>query len=101
MPSKIRASLAAALVAVASGCAVRAPVPAPDAGVALPADWSQPAQTGAPLASWWRVFGDPLLTQLVQDATNANTDVRIAQADLRQARALRDAAAAGLWPGLS
>ena len=101
MPSKIRAILAAALVAAVSGCATQAPAPAPDAGVPVPAAWSRPATGSAPLAAWWRVFGDPLLTQLVDDAARANTDIGAAQANLRQARALREAAAAGLWPRLS
>lgn len=101
MPSKIPAILAAALVAAASGCATQAPAPPPDAGVPVPSAWSRPATGSAPLASWWRVFGDPLLTQLVDDAVRANTDVGGAQANLRQARALREAAAAGLWPRLS
>ena len=100
MSSTIRASLTAALAAVISGCAVHAPVPAPDAGIAVPAAWSQPAQAGAPLARWWRGFGDPLLVQLVDDAQKANTDLGIARANLRQARALREQAAAGLWPSL-
>jgi NodT family efflux transporter outer membrane factor (OMF) lipoprotein len=95
-------SLFFAIVLVLSGCAFQAPPVAPAADVAIPAAWSQPTPAGErPLALWWRQFGDPLLVQLVEDSPRANSDVRIAQANLRQARALRDQAAAALWPNLS
>ncbi len=90
------------IVLVLSGCALHAPPVAPAGNVAVPAEWSQPIPAGdRPLALWWRRFGDPLLVQLVEDSQRANGDVRIAQANLRQARALRDQAAAVLWPTLS
>jgi NodT family efflux transporter outer membrane factor (OMF) lipoprotein len=102
------APIAAVLVAVAvaaSGCASVVPnreaaLPA----VAVPTAWSATARTGeaaTDLASWWRRFNDPLLTSLVNQALEANTDVRSAQAAQRQARALRDVAAAGLQPAVS
>ncbi len=95
-------SILLTLMLVLAGCAAQAPPVATDAGVALPAAWSQEAPAGdRPLAQWWRQFGDPLLVQLVEDSRQANTSVRIAQANLRQARALRDQAAAGLWPSLA
>lgn len=90
------------LVLVLTGCAARAPAVGPAGGVAIPPTWSQEAPAGdLPLAQWWRQFGDPLLVQLVEDSQLANSDVRIAQANLRQARALRDQAASGLWPSLT
>ena len=97
------ATLAAALLGVllASGCAPYIPAAPADAGVEVPAGWSQPGGGSQPLALWWRGFGDPLLVELVDAALRANTDLGIAQANLREARALRDAAAAGLWPTLS
>lgn len=76
--------------------------PSPDTArpTALPAQWSE---AGAPhddtrLTTWWRLFDDPLLGALVEDALQANTDLRSAAATLAQARALRDVAAAGLQP---
>lgn len=70
--------------------------------LAAPAAWSSPVPAGrTPLAGWWRGFGDPLLVELVAAAEQANTEVRSAQANLARARALRDAAAAGLGPVLS
>jgi multidrug efflux system outer membrane protein len=71
--------------------------------VAVPAQWSGPAaSTSAPaaLAHWWQRYDDPLLTQLVTQALQANTTVRSAQASLAQARALRDAQTAKLGPNL-
>ncbi len=37
---------------------------------------------------WWSIFNDPQLSQLIHDAATANHDLRIAAANLRQARAL-------------
>lgn len=89
-------------VLVLAGCAARAPAVGPAADVAMPAAWSQEAPvSGLPLSHWWRQFGDSLLVELVEAAQRANTDVAIARANLGEARALRDAAAATLWPTLS
>src|SRR5216117_2493193 len=38
--------------------------------------------------NWWSIFNDPQLSQLIHDAAAANHDLRIAAANLRQARAL-------------
>jgi len=63
---------------------------------------TEPTQQ-APLTqdAWWTGFGDPLLTQLVQQALQANTSIRSAQAALQQARAARDVRAASNGPSLS
>ncbi len=52
------------------------------------------------LADWWQRFDDPDLTALVQAALLANPGLQGAQAALQQAQALRDVAAAALWPSL-
>ncbi len=52
------------------------------------------------MAQWWSRFDDPLLSSLVVRALEANTGVKSAQAALRQARASRDLAAAGLLPAV-
>jgi outer membrane protein, multidrug efflux system len=51
--------------------------------------------------AWWGDFHDPLLSQLVQQALQANTSVRSAQAALQQARALRDVKVANALPGVT
>jgi NodT family efflux transporter outer membrane factor (OMF) lipoprotein len=68
----------------------------------VPGRWSGDfGPTGAAaLATWWQRYGDPLLTELVDEALAANTDVVGAQAALRQARAIRSGEAATLFPQL-
>lgn len=86
--------LAVALALTLGGCATP---------VALSLDG--PAQAGAstlaPLAGWWQSFNDPLLSQFVNQALQANTSIRSAQAALQQSRALRDVKSAGLLPGVN
>jgi len=97
-----QSALAAAALLALAGCATQAPLIADNAGVPVPGAWSQPATgSSASLSGWWRGFGDAQLVQLVEDSQRANTSVRAAEANLRQARALRDAAVAGLWPHVS
>jgi multidrug efflux system outer membrane protein len=64
------------------------------------ADSRTPARTATSLVDWWQRFDDPLLSSLVNQALQANTDVRSAEAALRQSRALSDVAAAGRLPGV-
>ena len=52
-------------------------------------------------AAWWNDFNDPLLTRLIDQALQANTSIRSAQAALQQARALRDVKVANSRPSLS
>ena len=58
---------------------------------------SQPAE----LTHWWQKFNDPQLTNLVEQALNANLDLQLAVARLRQARAARGVVAGGLWPAVN
>jgi outer membrane protein, multidrug efflux system len=53
------------------------------------------------LAQWWTRFRDPKLTELVHAALRTNLDVRLAEALLREARAVRGRDAGGLWPAAS
>jgi len=57
-----------------------------------PATWSEASgdkisSEPADLQSWWTAFGDPVLDSLVQRATEANLDLKIAAARVREARA--------------
>jgi outer membrane protein, multidrug efflux system len=95
------AAVATGLLAL-SGCATPTPEVAKLAGVEVPQRWAQAVPAGtASLAQWWRGFGDPLLMELVDAADRANTDLGVATANLRQARAARDESAAALLPSLS
>ncbi len=81
------------------------PEPAvPPAWHSLPASpRSQPSVATArpvPLVEWWRSFRDPILTSLVEHGIAANFERRQARARIRQARAARGVAGAGLWPTL-
>ncbi|MGK0481473.1 MAG: multidrug efflux system outer membrane protein, partial [Planctomycetota bacterium] len=44
------------------------------------------------LAEWWTTLEDPTLTALVKDAVESNLDLRVASAQLRQARGARKVA---------
>lgn len=52
------------------------------------------------LARWWRGFGDPTLTSLVERGLAANLDIAQAGARLRQARASLRGARGALYPSL-
>lgn len=77
--------------------------PAPDA----PAGWNSIDATAQPavkadatgnLSRWWLCLKDPLLSELVDSALQASPDLRSAKARLREARARRAVARAGLFP---
>lgn len=88
-----RATLVACVGALAlSACAAgpdyvsptpRAPAQAPFVGASDPAFTAE-----APPENWWHLFDSPVLDRLVQEALAANTDLRVAAANLEQARAL-------------
>ena len=94
----------ACVALVLSGCTSVKPRGLDQPAVDVPASWSvadvAPVAGSTSLVDWWARFDDPLLAQLIADALRANTSVGGAQAALRQARALRDMAAAALFPTL-
>src|SRR2546427_736797 len=53
-----------------------------------------------PREDWWTMFGDPKLGALVRQALEGNPSQRAAQARVRAAGALADAAGASLYPRL-
>lgn len=92
------------LMLAQSGCVSKTPQSPASEVINAPTAWS--ATNGvvktdkSSLAQWWLRFDDPLLADLVTRALEVNTSVKIAQAALLQARALRDVSAAALWPTL-
>ena len=57
------------------------------------------AVSTAPVAAdWWKLYNDPVLDGLIQDALTANTDVRVAVAHLEKARAALSGARADRLP---
>ena len=72
---------------------------------AMPDRWQTTGENGAeagplPLAHWWTLFEDERLGDLVARALDANPDLKIAAARVREARALWRAAGAEEWPSL-
>jgi NodT family efflux transporter outer membrane factor (OMF) lipoprotein len=106
----INTALALLLALTTAGCAVGPDFKQPEANT--PAAWSGLDTFGRPqtstavaapaaLAAWWAIFNDPVLTGLVEKALAANLDLKIAEARVRQARAARGVAFAGLWPSVN
>jgi NodT family efflux transporter outer membrane factor (OMF) lipoprotein len=97
--------VASFLMLASFGCASVVPPRAPSANVEVPAAWSagdRAAADGSPvLAEWWLRFEDPLLARLIAQALKSNKTLANATAALRQARALRDASRAALFPVLN
>lgn len=91
-------------VLLLSGCASYKTKHTDTANIDVPANWAvNEAVSNAhatSLTTWWMRFDDVLLTQLIQQALQANTNVNSAKAALLEARALRDVAAATLSPTL-
>src|SRR3546814_10918814 len=73
------------LAACAVGPDYVAPVPpAASSGPFIAAD--TPAVSTDPVAeNWWRLYDDPVLDGLVEDALTANTDLRVAIANIARA----------------
>ena len=94
----IVALLASALLC--SGC-VRTRPAQPE--IVAPPSWSSAAPdtvqspTGD-LSQWWTRLGDPVLSDLIVQALKKNTSLRTARANLREARAERNLAAANRFP---
>ena len=88
-------------IAGGSGCVV-----GPDyhrAASNAPAAWVSPADTAitnraATPSSWWASFNDAELDSLIQRAVRSNLDLRVAEARLRQARAVRGGSVADFAP---
>jgi NodT family efflux transporter outer membrane factor (OMF) lipoprotein len=60
---------------------------------------TRPEKNG--LSKWWKVFGDPVLTDLEKRAVEGNLDLKTAFSRLRQARINRGIRKGDLYPGLS
>ncbi|MDM0110183.1 TolC family protein [Variovorax sp. J22R24] len=105
---KARLWLGMAAAALLAACASLVPPVAPlpaDAAVNKPAaqagfidaDHANVAQDPVP-NDWWRLYDSPTLDSLVQQALAANTDLRVAVANLRKANAALDLAGAAQEP---
>ncbi len=104
----VLASLGLASLGLA-GCAAVGPDYTPPS-TDVPADWSRLDATATPRVSdeapgdrsqWWLGLNDPLLAELVDEALQANPDLRSAQARLRESRARRDVAGSFRYPSVA
>jgi len=71
--------------------------------IVAPPSWSAagPDTAQSPtgdLSQWWTRLGDPVLSDLIAQALKKNTSLRTARANLREARAERNLAAANRFP---
>jgi len=71
----------------------------------LPPAWLEAWNSGidaspADLSRWWTEFNDPILNSVVDRAVQANLDLAVAEARIREARAVLGFTDAGLWPTL-
>lgn len=94
----------AILLALAGGCAVGPNYHPPQ--TKAPGNWSEAQLGGATntpvqYTDWWKTFHDPELDSLIERAVKANYDLRIAEAQLLQARALRSGAVWAFTPTIN
>ncbi|GLR46669.1 efflux transporter outer membrane subunit [Sphingomonas astaxanthinifaciens] len=81
---------------------VPATPPLPEGVAVIPnSGWRTPLTATVPLdKAWWNGFGDPVLTALVETALANNSDIAIAAARVREARAQEQIARAAFLPSL-
>ncbi len=96
-------SVAAAGVVLVGGCEVGPNYQPPVARA--PVAWSSPVANGltdgaSAASSWWTSFKDAELDSLILRAASSNLDLRVSEARLRQARAVRQGSAADILPTL-
>lgn len=96
-------TLLALSLLISAGCAVGPDYQIPHP--AVPAHFSEtvptPALTnsaGVPVDTWWTVFQDATLNELMQEAVRSGPDLAMADARVREARALRRIAIADRYP---
>ncbi|HEX2244049.1 MAG TPA: efflux transporter outer membrane subunit [Gammaproteobacteria bacterium] len=98
-----KSNAAWAVMILTAGCSVGPNYKPPV--TAVPASWNEAQQSAfatglAPLTDWWTEFNDPLLNMLVERAVQSNLDLRLAEARIRESRALRSVTASDAWPQL-
>ncbi len=91
-----RLSPAILLAALLAACSTVAPYQKPAAD--LPDQWQQTAPRPAPREAWWKIYGDPALDALVEEAFRTNADLVVAAARVDEARAVLGEANSFFWP---
>lgn len=62
--------------------------------------WDAASPNQVLLAQWWKTFDDPILADLESQVLQANRDLKVAVARVREARAVLGTQRAGLFPSL-
>ena len=91
-----RLSTTLLLPALLAACSTVAPYQKPAAD--LPDQWQQTAPRPAPREAWWKIYGDPALDALVDEAFRTNADLVVAAARVDEARAVLGEANSFFWP---
>ncbi|KKC27966.1 efflux transporter outer membrane subunit [Sphingomonas sp. SRS2] len=92
MTKKLLLTAASLLTVAAAGPNYTTPATPPSAAQPFISAPAAPVTAAEPDNAWWRLYQDPVLDRLVADALAANTDLRVAIANLDRARAsLREA----------
>jgi NodT family efflux transporter outer membrane factor (OMF) lipoprotein len=84
-------------------CAVGPNYRPPEISTTVKEPFKEAAVTGvnsaaAASSTWWQLYSDPTLSRLIEDAFRYNTDILVAAANLRLARAQLSEAGAGRLP---
>ena len=102
----VRWAVAAALVAVGPGCALKSP-PAGEqlrnealSHVAVPPAWKAGGDPAPIIEQWLATFGDPVLSALVAEALIHNSDLHVAAARVEQAAGYVKVAGGSLLPAV-
>lgn len=96
--SRAAAALFAALLA---GCTLGPDYKRPD--LDLPSAWRAEPHDAADIANteWWKAFGDPLLDALIEDALQANKDLRLATHRIAEFNARLQVSRSAAYPQVS
>jgi NodT family efflux transporter outer membrane factor (OMF) lipoprotein len=103
--NKVTATRVASIAASAlllSACAVGPEFKTPEN--ALPQQWHSATEQFSASdvdAQWWRLFNDPVLTDLVDRALQNNADVKIAALRVAESRVQFGAASGARWPSVN
>jgi multidrug efflux system outer membrane protein len=100
---RIGLALGVALTLSVSGCMVGPNYSPPQVSVPQAYHESFVAETNQSpqdLSRWWQLFHDPQLDALIEEATLANYDLRLAEARVREARAETGVARSALFPSV-
>jgi NodT family efflux transporter outer membrane factor (OMF) lipoprotein len=98
-----RLGLTALMLLLSAGCMVGPDYSKPSVPMTAAYKEDQGWKLARPLDSiprgkWWEIFGDPLLNALEEQVSEANQNVKVAEARFSQARALIGFFRAGLFP---